>query len=92
MPGWRGEREEVSWLRHRIGPGLYTWFGGRITFQWFGYDIRLRRNYLCWHWHRGGFPLRTYTYVSDDATPPDAPHGNNGRWIFGKRNYWVGYR
>lgn len=57
-------------LRDAIAdPTPVSLFGHRVTFQWFGVDVRTPWGFLCVHRDRDG---RRYAYVSRDATPQGA--------------------
>lgn len=60
--------------------------GHRVTFQWFGVDIRIRgRGILCWHWKQRRFERagKGYAYFSRNGTPSEAT-----RWFWGWQQYF----
>ena len=82
---WRPFRySQVDHRWHVKSPTPLSFFGHRITFQWFGVDVRRRRDYLCWHWRQRSFdrPGKGYAYLSHNATPWGAHH-----WFWGWEKY-----
>lgn len=72
--------------------GPFYWFGGRVVQQWFGLDIRLRRDFLCVHWRRSmDEPTRLRIYRSPDATPPAATWYVTLRLPWARGHYFGGF-
>lgn len=55
---------------------------------WLWLDAHVGRFWYVFSWRKG---FRPYCYRSTDATPPCwGEYANNGRWLFGQRQYLFG--